>query len=164
MPGPYEFVGYYDATTIGHQILDAQNTLSVTSSSLLPYMKPPQEGDVIGSCDHCYQAIAYAVVVKGANGKFKVGETCAKKICDAEPKIASEAKQAANQRRAKARKTKLAAAYQECIDRLERDRSILADRPHPKGWEGKTLADYLDWYRYNAGRAKFVEIFNQAVK
>jgi hypothetical protein len=165
MPGPYSYAGYFDASTIAQQIEFLQDAPLKAGSrqEMMAYMVKPQEGACIGTCDHCNTAISYAVKIKGANGIFKVGETCATKINSYEPALALAAKKAGNERRTAARKAKVDADYKVCLERLQNDESLRAIA-HPKGWEGKTLVDYLEWYRTNAGRAKFVEVFKQSVK
>lgn len=146
MPGPYRFVGVYDAETIANAI-ERSDSMFVK----------PEEGSCIGSCDHCGTAISVAVKIRGANGVFKVGESCAKKIYEQEQNLGAQIKKACNARRNQLKKAKVAQQFTECLKKLP----LAINLPHPKGWEGKTLFDYLDWYRHNAGQTKFVEICNQ---
>jgi hypothetical protein len=148
MSGPYRFVGIRDAETIG-QLIDDTDSMQVK----------PGEGACIGSCDHCGTAISVAVLIRGADGVFKVGETCAKKVAEQEPKVIAQVKTACNARRSDLKKAKINKAYDKYLLMLL-DGTCL-DQPHPKGWEGQTLNDYLGWYGKNAGRAKFVEVCRQ---
>jgi hypothetical protein len=140
MPGPYSYAGYRDASTL-NDLLDQKDSM----------FSRFEEGACIGSCDHCSTAISYAVLVRGANGVFKVGETCARL---ADEKVGALAKKAGNERRKKAKASKLDSDFTICIKWMNQSSYEL---PHPKGWEGKTLYDYLSWYLSNAGKAKFVQ-------
>ena len=144
-PGPYRFVGLLESDEV---------SLALNKNGL----DGIEEGGCIGSCDHCYSAITIGVMFKGSDGKkFKVGETCAKKAFEPGVPVLSEMKKACNARRLNLKKEKEATKFNACIQWLN-DRTDLNDLPHPKGFNGLSLGDYFQWYREQAGKAKFVEI------
>jgi hypothetical protein len=144
-PGPYRFAGLIDASEIAV-------AMSLTESI---YDKPAP-GSCIGSCDHCNTAITIGVQFVASNGKrFKVGETCAKKAFQPGSVPLSQAKKACNDRRTAIKNAKTSADYDRAV--VWMNLKEIADCPHPKGFQGLTLADYLNWYQQNAGKKKFVD-------
>jgi hypothetical protein len=145
-PGPYQFTGMYDASGYNDRLRHCDEL-----------MVGVEEGGCIGSCDHCGTAITIAVQFVGSNGvKFKTGETCAKKAFEPGTIALTEATQACNARRTTIKKAKIQSQYARAIEWIEG--SNLADIPHPKGFTGLTLRDFLGWYRENAGKAKFIAV------
>jgi hypothetical protein len=114
-----------------------------------------------GSCDYCSASIRYEFHIEGADGShFKVGCDCVMKIRRADNMLVSAVEAAE-------RKLKRAAAAERTKARQASDanpsiRERLAGEPHPLFKDGRTLADYVDWLRSNAGNsgrlraAKFV--------
>ena len=155
-PGPYTFIGFKTATLID------QERSQAGYESNRGFMGTVSDFDCIGSCDHCGTGISGVFWFKGVNViEFKVGETCAKK-CD-RPLYDLKVKSVATKRRtemaAQRKKEKLAREFLLAVEWMNSGYPEI--QPHPKGWEGKTLKDQIDWYKTNAGRAKFVEVCKQ---
>lgn len=114
---------------------------------------PAQPGS---SCDYCGQAITYVFNIAGADGsRFKVGCECVKKTGDAGlKKVVAEAERA---RKSKERRDKNQAKVDAGYAWFETVRTLAETLPHPKGWEGHTLASYVDWYKKNAGYTGMLE-------
>ena len=147
-PGPYRFVGLYDA---------AEVTLKLNANGF----DGLEDESCVGSCDHCGTAITVAVRFVGSNGqKFKVGETCANKAFEPGTVAVSAMKKACNARRLAMKKAKECATFDLCIQWLN-DRTDLNDLPHPKGFSGLSLGDFFQWYRDQSGKAKFIEVCKQ---
>ena len=145
-PGPYKFIGLYDASDVSENLI-AQGFDGLQHDDLC-----------VGSCDHCGTAITVAVRFIGSNGhKFKVGETCANKAFEPGTVAVSAMKKACNARRLAMKKAKECATFDLCIQWLN-DRTDLNDLPHPKGFDGLSLGDFFQWYRDQAGKAKFIEV------
>ena len=145
-PGPYRFIGLYDASEVSLNLV-AQG-----------YDGLQHDDSCIGSCDHCSTAITIAVRFQCSNGKkFKVGETCAKKGFEPGSIPLSEVKKACNARRLSLKKEKDAATFDLCIEWLN-NKTDLNSLPHPKGYANLNLGDFFQWYRDNAGKAKFIEV------
>jgi hypothetical protein len=112
---------------------------------------PVQPG---GSCDFCGTGIAECCLIQDVNGKqFIVGNTCVNKTGDAG--LISATKRAVNAARSAARQKKQ-------IEKIHALKALLATEavqarlkaePHPRGWAGKTLLDYVDWMMQNAGNS-----------
>jgi hypothetical protein len=146
-PPPYKFVGIRDASEIAAKMEAAQSL----------YDKP-EEGACIGSCHHCFAAITVGVKLKGSNGvAFVVGETCAKKAFQPEETIAQSVKKACNQRRTKIKNQRVSAEYEKALNWFTESEGLKSE-PHPKGFSGLSLWDYLDWYQKAAGKKKFVDV------
>jgi hypothetical protein len=115
-----------------------------------------------GSCDHCGTAIWVVYQFRAANGaEFKVGEDCAEKAYGpqlssddyatraAAAKIKAQVNKAKRERKAAKDAAKIEAAdawigeHREALDAL----------PHPRGFDGLTLLDWLRWTFGNAGTA-----------
>lgn len=100
------------------------------------------------SCDYCGQGIMNAFVVASADGRrFKVGCDCIRKVGDKGlMKIVSDAEAA--KRRAKAADRRKA-KWQREADLLAKfnrgECEALRGLPHPKGREGATAYDYVNW-------------------
>lgn len=151
-PAPYRFVGL--------RTIDEVNA-ALEKQGYDPLVKRGDSGigTCIGTCEHCGTPISIAVHFEASNGsRFHVGETCAKKAFQPGSKALSEAVAACNQRRTELRKQKVLTQFNRAVEWLE---FALVDGPHPKGFQGETLKDYLYWYKENAGKAKFVEVCKQ---
>ncbi len=101
------------------------------------------------SCDYCSQAIQNAYCVRSADGKrFKVGCDCIRKAGDS-GLIRYVTKEERTKRQAKA-KAKRVAAFKRSQELIELFKSgAFSDQlralPHPKGREGCSALDYVDW-------------------
>jgi hypothetical protein len=140
-PAPYSFVGVFDASRFQDAVLDSAHVA-------------PLEDSCVGSCDHCGTPITVAVKFKGANGtEFKVGETCAEKALEPGTPALTKCKKACNDRRSKLRKDKLNNTFENAVEWAQQQ----TETPHPKGWVGKSLSDYLYWFHENAGQKTFID-------
>lgn len=102
------------------------------------------------SCDYCATAITQVYWVKAADGRrFKVGCECIRKAAD--KGLISGVKQAESARRRKLAEAKSAAVKAELDALLVDAAGALAAMPHPKGWAGRTLLDWVQWMAANAG-------------
>lgn len=108
-----------------------------------------------GTCDCCHTAITICVAIKGSLGVFHVGSDCARKATQS-PKVLDIIKTQLNKRNADKRKQKLQLDMVEADEWIALNQSTLKALPHPKGFDGLTLLDYLFWYRKNSGNAKFI--------
>lgn len=114
-------------------------------------------GQPMGTCAYCGQGIAECCVIKDANGKrFIVGNQCvAKASRDYGEKVVDTAlerdrKQALREARHERERT----ASAELNWRIEQDadlRGILAAKPHPYGFTGKTMLDWAVWMMQASG-------------
>ena len=144
MNGPYKLVGF--STPEDRESMNAHR-----KSEGLTYT----DNLCGGTCEHCGTAISIVCTIEGAEGRFKVGSTCVEKVT-ASPEITTKVKQLVAKRTAKLNKERTARQYKEACEWLTANKSTLALQPHPKQWQGQTLADHLEWYRSNAGAAKFI--------
>lgn len=111
-----------------------------------------------GTCDHCGSSIELVCTLEGMlNGspfRFKVGSTCVEKAANS-PKIVDKVKKLVSDRRTKLKNEKIDAVYTKAIETMNDRKEYFQLQPHPKGFEGQTLYDYLYWFSCNAGKAKF---------
>lgn len=104
-----------------------------------------------GSCDFCGTAIVTHCYIRGADGrKFKVGIDCVNKTGDAglRRNVAAAVREA-NRVKVAARAE---AVFEAATEAFPKVAAALAAKPHPRGFAGKTLLDYVNWMHDNAGR------------
>ena len=145
MNGPYKLVGF--STPESREDLNNDR-----KEKGLTYTANTSCG---GTCEHCGTAISIVCTIEGGEGRFKVGSTCVEKAVET-PEITTKVKQLVAKRTAKLNKERTARQYKEACEWLTANKSTLALQPHPKAWQGQTLADHLEWYQSNAGAAKFI--------
>lgn len=100
------------------------------------------------SCDYCSQAIHNAFQVRSSDGKqFKVGCDCIRKVGDVRLISAVKAAESAKRRAVSATKRRTKVQHENAlIDAFRAGRcDSLRLQPHPKGREGATAWDYVDW-------------------
>jgi len=111
-----------------------------------------------GTCDHCGTAISNVFRFEGSDGtRFKVGSVCVDKAAKvlgsaaradrAIEKAKSEARNAAKA----GRHAREAAKIEEAEAWITDHRDELASCPHPRGFEGQSLIDSINWMWGNAG-------------
>ena len=124
-----------------------------------------------GSCDYCGTGIRWACDIVGADGKrFKVGTDCVRKVHAKGTPLLNEmelamknAKAAVAAKKAAVAAEKLAARVKVAETKLEAAPELLKGAPHPFGFGGKTLRDYVEFLLRFGGAAgrtkacKFVE-------
>jgi hypothetical protein len=145
MDGPYKLVGF--STPESREELNSQR-----KSEGKLYTTNTSCG---GTCDHCGTAISIVCTIEGANGRFKVGSTCVEKAAQS-PEIVNKVKHLVKQRTAQLNKDRQVKQYVQAIDWIEENSESLAILPHPKNWNDSSLLNFLQWYRANAGKAKFI--------
>ena len=99
-----------------------------------------------GSCDYCSTSIRWAHWIVSADGnRFKVGSECVKKTGD------KGLIRIVNAEISKRKKANDQARVEAALEHLAEKEEALTSKPHPKGWEGKTLLDYVNWMMDHAG-------------
>lgn len=123
---------------------------------------PAQPGT---TCDYCGQAIMNVFSVQAAcKSVFKVGCDCVAKTCDPREgvrvTIDNEARKHRNAQAAVARKRRDGVVVDALAELRADHESTLAAMPHPRGYDGKSALDWLD-YMLRAcgasGRAKLLK-------
>lgn len=105
-----------------------------------------------GACDYCGQGIRYEYMVKDVEGKrFKVGGDCIRKVGDTG--LLKTVK--TEERKRRFEKAKLERIrYRTILDKalahpLTRD--LLAEHQHPRGFDGNTMLQHVEFMRLHAG-------------
>ena len=111
-----------------------------------------------GSCDYCGTYILDMYRIRSSDGNnFKVGCECVNKCCG--PKLVaavnSADKKAKKDRARFNQRLRIADAFNRLWETAVIEK--LTATPHPKGWEGKTLLDYVKWMSNNAGHTGRLE-------
>jgi len=127
-------------------------------------------GQPAGSCDYCGQGIKYCCHIRSADGReFVVGCDCVMKLdrktnAKLVEVVETEKKRIEREHRrelAKARRqresARIAAAF-ESLGQSPAKQASLAAQPHPRGFAGLTLGDYVEWMRRNAGHGGMLQV------
>jgi hypothetical protein len=112
-----------------------------------------------GTCDFCGTGIRYEYWIKSHDGQtFKVGCDCVARLQSADNRLIGEVERAKRildkQIRDAKKKEKTEKGYARvyaAYERLPEVSGKLAIIPHPCGFDGKTMLDYVQWMRNNAG-------------
>jgi len=121
-----------------------------------------------GSCDYCGQGITNVYFIRAACGStFHVGCDCVHKVCSKAEGVLSQVVKV-ERKRAAAKRAAADSAKTAEVDRLiEEHRERLRGMPHPRGFEGQTMLDDVEWRRKNCGakgRAALLKQIRAAVK
>lgn len=106
------------------------------------------------SCDFCGTAIMNVFWIKGSatnDREFKVGCDCVEKTNDYGLRRVVDAEVKRHQKARKAVLDGMKIAEVESLVAREDVREILASKPHPFGFTGKTSLDYAQWMLKNSG-------------
>ena len=150
MKGPYRLVGL--STPESRESFNAER-----KSEGLTYTENTKCG---GTCAHCGMAISIVCIIEGSEGRFTVGSTCVERITES-PKLVNDVKRSVSKRRNDIKREKVRLESLAAKKWLYDNEEYLSQQPHPKGWEEKSLFNYLEWYYYNSGNQKFTKITKQ---
>lgn len=122
-------------------------------------LRRSSSGSAGGQCEFCGMPIMNCYLIKSADGNtFWVGCECVTKTGDAGLKAVVD-----KQKRLIANEARHAKEAQQ----IEELRVMLNDKgnqakwdttPHPRGFSGKTMMDYIDWMYHNSGNAGKIKL------
>lgn len=104
-----------------------------------------------GSCDYCGQAISIHCTIESSDGKrFKVGSDCVAKTGDAGlRKVATAVAKLKAKEQTEREAARVRAAEEKLSDPELREK--LESQPHPRGFTGQTMLDWVNWMLAHAG-------------